>query len=286
MEPWLRDLVEDLFGVAMKAQRPVSGGCIASAYQVVLSDGRHYFVKSTDDCTEMFRKEANGLSELAQAEGLRVPGVIWADNTFLVMEWLESNTRLPYFMELLGQGLAKVHRRQADAFGLDEDNFIGATPQINTPQRAGQTWPEFYWEHRMAFQLQLAEKNGYATPELRSLMSLLENKLEAILSGSEEPPSLIHGDLWSGNVLSDEKGEPCIFDPAVYYGHREAELGMTHLFGGFSEAFYRAYHEAYPLQEGHEYRRGVYKLYHVLNHLNLFGRSYYGQAIEILRQYQ
>ncbi len=132
----------------------------------------------------------------------------------------------------------------------------------------------------------MAEKNGHATNELKSGMKFLESKLEKILEGSKEQPTLLHGDLWGGNYISDQRGNPCLVDPAVYYGHREADLAMTKLFGGFDVKFYSAYQEAFPLKEGWEYRENIYKLYHILNHLNLFGTSYLGQAISLINTYR
>jgi len=139
--------------------------------------------------------------------------------------------------------------------------------------------------NRILFQLHLAEKKGYATEKLRKGFHLLENKIEIILGGSGEEPSLLHGDLWGGNFLSDENGSAVMIDPAVYYGHREADLAMTKLFGGFSSDFYNAYQAEFPLKEDAEYREDIYKLYHMMNHLNLFGRSYYSQAEHLLWKY-
>ena len=139
--------------------------------------------------------------------------------------------------------------------------------------------------NRLEFQIKMAERNGFGSSELITLASALEKALPGLLEGSEEPPSVLHGDLWSGNFMVASTGEPVLIDPAVYYGHREADLGMTRLFGGFSEAFYNAYDDEYPLPEGHERRNGLYQLYHLLNHLNLFGMSYYGQSINVMRQY-
>lgn len=143
----------------------------------------------------------------------------------------------------------------------------------------------FYYNKRLLFQYRLAERNGYATAALRNGISKLESRIHTILSGSEELPCLLHGDLWSGNFLCDSLGNPVLIDPAVYYGHREADLAMTRLFGGFPETFYRAYDKEYPLAAGYFYREGLYKLYHVLNHLNLFGTGYLGEAESILKFY-
>ncbi|NWF49767.1 MAG: fructosamine kinase family protein, partial [Ignavibacteriaceae bacterium] len=162
----------------------------------------------------------------------------------------------------------------------------GSNPQINIPdEKEKLNWTLFYFNKRILFQLQLAERFGNATEELRKAISKLEDKIEDIIKGSEEKPSLLHGDLWSGNYMVDENGNAVLIDPAVYYGHREADLGMTKLFGGFSSEFYRAYNETYPLEDGYEYRENIYKLYHVLNHLNLFGGGYYSQALSLIKYY-
>ncbi len=134
--------------------------------------------------------------------------------------------------------------------------------------------------------MQLAENNSYSDSRLRKAFSHIENNIENILTGSEEPPALLHGDLWSGNYMCSKNSEPVIIDPAVYYGHREADLAMTKLFGGFSHEFYDAYNKSYPLKDGYEYRENIYILYHVLNHLNLFGQGYYRQAIELMEYYR
>ena len=146
-------------------------------------------------------------------------------------------------------------------------------------------WTKFYFNNRILYQLQLAEKIGNSTNELRNGISALENEIDKIVTDNLEKPSLLHGDLWSGNYMIGENGYACLIDPAVYYGNREADLAMTKLFGGFDARFYESYNETYPLPDGYEYRENIYKLYHVLNHLNLFGGGYYSQAISMIRSY-
>ncbi len=177
-----------------------------------------------------------------------------------------------------------MHRHQSEFFGFYEDNFIGTNPQINLPQSSD--WISFYFENRLLYQYKLAEKNGYVDNNFKNLFSKIEKRLHSILNGSQEAPSLIHGDLWGGNYIVGLNGEPVLIDPAVYYGHREAELAMTKLFGGFSELFYTSYDDTFPLLQGHEYRQGIYTLYHVLNHLNIFGQGYKPEAISLMKQYQ
>ena len=230
--------------------------------------------------------EANGLKELASAGVIDVARVISVGDTYITTEYIEHGIEKPDFFVDFGKKMALLHRCTSPSFGFYEDNFIGATPQLNIPDADEKgDWLTFYFRKRLLFQYQLAEKNGYVTPEMASAFARLENKLEDILKGSEEPPCLLHGDLWSGNFLCNSSGNPVLIDPAVYYGHREADLAMTRLFGGFPEIFYEAYQQEYPLPEGWRYREDVYKLYHVLNHLNLFGAGYLHQAIRILQKY-
>lgn len=279
--------VEAWAGETVTDARRLGGGCIANAQQIRLASGRCCLLKSGVDHPEMFRTEANGLRELARAKALRVPAVYLQETDFLLLEFIPPGAPGQDFFERFGRKFADLHRFQAAQFGFYEDNFIGATPQPNRPNpQTANHWPAFYYEHRLLFQYRLAERNGHLSEALRRDFRPLESNIERILAGSEEPPCLLHGDLWSGNFLVDEKGEACLIDPAVYYGHREADLAMTRLFGGFGEAFYRAYEEAYPLPPGFEHREGLYKLYHVLNHLNLFGRGYLAQAEALLRRYR
>ena len=285
--PEMLKRVEAWAGAAVVDARPLGGGCIANAQQLRLASGRSFLLKSGVAHPEMLLTEANGLRELARAKALRVPEVHLQEAEFLLLEFIEPGKPGSDFFERFGRAFAELHRFQAAEFGFYEDNFIGATPQQNRPTpHTATNWPAFYYEHRLRFQYRLAERNGRLSDALRRDFRPLEANIEQILAGSEEPPCLLHGDLWSGNFLVDEGGNACLIDPAVYYGHREADLAMTRLFGGFGEAFYRAYQEAYPLPPGYEYREDLYKLYHVLNHLNLFGRGYLAQAEALLRRYR
>jgi len=271
-------------GAEVLRASPLSGGSIARAFQLTLSDGARLFYKTAPG--GMFPAEARGLRELHTAGELRVPRVVAVGPDFLAQELVPTGRRGPRFSEDFGRGFARLHRHSAACFGFDGDNFIGATPQPNPQLPAGPgVWAAWYWEHRLLFQLRLAERQGRARGELSQAMARLEPLLPALLAGSDEPPSLLHGDLWGGNYLVEERGAAVLIDPAVYYGHREADLAMTSLFGGFSEAFYRAYQQEWPLPPGWRRRVGLYQLYHVLNHLNLFGGGYGSQAVAILREY-
>ena len=260
---------------AVRQQRTVGGGCINSA--TVLQDGeRRFFVKLNDAArVSMFAAEAEGLKEIARCRSVRVPEPIcWgtADGAaYLVLEYLELGGTDSPSLEKLGQQLAQMHRATHDRFGWRLDNTIGSTPQINTPSFG---WIEFWREHRLGYQLRLAVQNGC---HILNKGERLMAELGEFFHGYRPAPSLLHGDLWGGNVGAAGQ-QPVIFDPAVYYGDREADLAMTELFGGFSPRFYQAYQDAWPLDAGYPVRKTLYNLYHVLNHFNLFGGGYGSQA--------
>ncbi len=263
----------------------VGGGCISRAERLIMQSGRNFFLKS-GFMNGMFSKEANGLCELAKPGVIRIPEVMLVSDDFILLEYIKPGTRSTDFFDSFGRQFARLHSCHADRFGFYEDNYIGSSPQKNSSNdEDAHNWAVFYMKNRLLFQLYLAEQNGYTTEKLRKGFQLLESKIETILAGSEEEPSLLHGDLWGGNYLSDENGNAVLIDPAVYYGHREADLAMTKLFGGFTSDFYAAYHEEFPLKEGAGYREDIYKLYHVLNHLNLFRMGYYSQAEQLLWKY-
>jgi fructosamine-3-kinase len=277
--------IENLIKDRIISKASIGGGCISNAERLAMRSGKSYFLKSGSK-NLMFINEANGLRELAKPAAIRVPKAILADEDFILMEFITPGIRKTGFFESFGHQFAKLHRYHAESFGFYEDNFIGASPQINkATEEEVHNWVSFYMNKRLLFQLRLAEERGYASEKLRKGFHLLESKIDTILSGSEEEPSLLHGDLWGGNYLSDENGDPVLIDPAVYYGHREADLAMTRLFGGFTNEFYSAYNEELPLKEGSEYRQDIYTLYHVMNHLNLFGMGYYSQAERLLWNY-
>ncbi|PCI23647.1 MAG: fructosamine kinase [SAR324 cluster bacterium] len=282
----IRKRIESWAGESIHTSSAITGGCIAQASRITMQSGVCYFLKTGATSEYMFLKEARSLRELCKPGVIRVPTVFLADPEFLLMEYVAPKSAESNFFECFGRAFAELHRYQQDQFGFFEDNFIGATPQKNIPtKQQANNWVEFFFQKRLLFQYQLAEEKGLANEAMRKGFQQLERKIESILSGSQEPPSLLHGDLWSGNFLVDEQANACLIDPAVYYGHREADLAMTKLFGGFSPAFYQAYEESYALAPGHEYRENIYLLYHVMNHLNLFGPSYYGQAMELISSY-
>ncbi|TRX71476.1 fructosamine kinase family protein [Carboxylicivirga sp. M1479] len=263
-------------------EKEIGGGCIAQTSVISMSNGKNYFLK-TGFKGSMFSCEANGLKELQKAKAIRIPELILHADDFLLLEHIESGKKKPSFYKQFGEQLAKVHQVKNDAFGFFENNYIGSNPQINSYRS---NWIDFYFENRLMPQYRLAENNGYCDHDFSTAFKSIESQLTKILNDSEEAPCLLHGDLWGGNYLVDIHGNPVLIDPAVYYGHREADLAMTKLFGGFDNVFYQSYHQTYPLKEGYLYRENIYLLYHVLNHLNLFGTSYKQQALALMRSYQ
>ena len=286
-EEKIKARIEEKLDNKIKSMSSLSGGCISDAYKLTTIEGSNYLLKYYPGISDdMFEKEANGLRELAKPNAIRIPEVLSVDKDYILLEFISSGSKKKNFFEDFGRKFAEMHKYSADEFGFYEDNYIGSNPQINIPDKNEKTnWVSFYFNKRILFQIKLAEKLGNATPELRKSILKLEEKIEEIIRTSEEKPSLLHGDLWSGNYMVDENGGAVLIDPAVYYGHREADLGMTKLFGGFASEFYKSYNDTYPLDDGYEYRENIYKLYHVLNHLNLFGGGYYSQAISLIKYY-
>lgn len=271
--------IEAATGTPFRAprQRAAGGGCINSA-MVLEDDARRYFVKTNDaSLVAMFEAEAAGLGEIRNTGTVRAPEpVCWGNNddgAYLVLEYIELVAG-GAASHPLGEQLAAMHRTTRASFGWERDNTIGSTPQINTP---GDDWIAFWRERRLGMQLELAARNGYRG-RLQQQGERLMAKLDRLFAGYRPVPSLLHGDLWSGNYAADPAGNPVIYDPAPYYGDREADLAMTELFGGFGRTFYRAYQQAWPLDDGYRVRKTLYNVYHVVNHLNLFGGGYLGQA--------
>ena len=280
--------------VQVRSRRSVSGGSIYDTGLWQLADGRTVFVKTGDAVdSSVFAREAEGLRALEATGALRVPEVLAVgaptpgQPAFLVLEAIVEGRRGPRFFEDFGSALAALHRAPAasagpagEPFGLAHDNHLGATPQ---PNPWTQDWVEFWRHQRLGHQLDLARRRGLSDPTLDRLGDRLLDRLDDLLAEPDEPAALLHGDLWGGNYLADDAGQAVLIDPAVYYGRREADLAMTRLFGGFTPRFYAAYEEAWPLAPGSETRLTVYELYHLLNHLNLFGGGYRGQCLARLR---
>ena len=283
------DIVASAISVAtghpfeVRHKSPVGGGSINESYRMEGSSGARYFLKLNDARhLAMFVAEAAGLNAIAATGTIRVPRPIAHGNAgrqcYLVLEYLELGSRGN--AELLGARLAALHRCKGSRFGFAQDNFIGTTPQ---PNGWTDNWIDFWREHRLGFQLRLAKQNGYGG-ELQRLGEDLSKMLPMYFESYTPQPSLLHGDLWSGNHAFLADGSPAIFDPAVYYGDRECDLAMTELFGGYPADFYAAYRAVYPLEAGYATRKQLYNVYHILNHANLFGGGYARQAEQMMGQ--
>lgn len=266
----------------VRQESVAAGGCINRALTV--TDGeRRYFVKhNAARHADMFAAEARGLEVLHAADGVRVPQPVClgvsGEHAYLVLEYLSLAPAGD--ASAFGLGLARQHAVTQARFGWERDNTIGSTPQPNTECA---DWCQFWRERRLGFQLALAAENGHGGALQRKGERLLAD-IAAFFTGYTPRPALLHGDLWSGNFGFDAAGRPVIFDPAVYFGDREADLAMTELFGRFPPAFYSAYREAAPLDAGYAVRKTLYNLYHILNHLNLFGVGYRAQAEDMLER--
>ncbi len=286
----LSDILMDLYGDGghITGTRSTSGGSINRTAVFTLSDGQKLFVKSNDNVpADFFEAEKAGLLLMAGTKKIRVPCPVacFSDGAtrYLVLEYLDSAPPSANHARQLGWQLADLHHSiRCRTWGLDTDNYIGRTPQRNHPDTS---WIHFFGHSRLAPQIALAADAGLLDVGLRRELDRLMDRLPELLIEPAEEPTLIHGDLWSGNVMSGPSGEPVLIDPAVYFGHREADLAMTELFGRQSRDFYDAYSNTWPLEPGYGQRRDLYNLYHLLNHLNLFGGGYAGNVRATVRRY-
>jgi fructosamine-3-kinase len=256
--------------------QPVSGGSISRAFQVETNQHTYFFKWKQDAPDGFFRAERDGLRLLADA-GARVPEVYaFRDehDGWILMEWIPASGTGGYShraAEALGRMLATLHSHRTKAYGLDADNFIGPLPQANGWM---DSWTDFYRERRLLPQIQLAARKRRLPSKRAKRLNRLLDRLDEWLDVPDIRPALLHGDLWGGNWMTGKGDLPWLIDPAVYYGHREVDLAMSELFGGFPPSFYAAYREVYPLEPGYEDRKPLYQLYYLLVHLNLFGESY------------
>ena len=264
---------------------PASGGCINNGGRVSTPDG-DYFLKwnSATRFPGMFRAEAAGLKLLSDAKSFRIPEVIAlgeAENySWILMEHIKSSPRKPDYWKQLGKNLASLHRNTSEAYGLDHDNYIGSLGQKNGYL---DNWIEFMISRRYEPMVSLALNSGKIGSEVAHNFEKLYGKLQGILV--YEPPSLLHGDLWSGNLMIDDEGSPALIDPAVYYGNREIEIAFTILFSGFDKEFYDTYQQEWPLESGYTDRFELYNLYPLMVHVNLFGGSYLSQVNQVLKRF-
>ena len=282
MAPWaeIQSAIAGATGAPfeIESRTAIGGGSINRCFRVA-GQAHTFFIKlNSGERRAMFEAEAAGLAEIAATGTIRVPSPVChganQETAWLVIEHIDFGDASTRSMAQLGAQLAALHRTTHSRYGWSADNTIGATPQINTRCR---DWVEFWRERRLKSQLALAAGNG-APQSLLEKGERLARDFAVLLNGVTVTPALLHGDLWGGNAGFDRAGAPVIFDPAVYYGHREADLAMTELFGGFSADFYAAYRDSYALDSGYDVRKQLYNLYHVLNHFNLFGGDYARQA--------
>ncbi|MCX4188840.1 fructosamine kinase family protein [Methylophaga sp. OBS3] len=266
------------------SSRSIGGGCINSAYLLETPAGDFFVKVNRPDLTEMFAAEAIGLQEMSVISAVRVPTVIChgrtASDSFLVLEYIPLGSLRGKANATLGEQLAHLHAKGQPYFGWSMDNTIGSTPQPNDRQH---DWVTFWQEQRLRHQYQLAAKRGFGGQLLKNGELLIEN-VPAFFTDYAPQPSLLHGDLWSGNAAADDAGQPVIFDPACYYGDAEADLAMTELFGGFGSDFFAGYRSVRNIDAGYRVRKTLYNLYHILNHVNLFGGGYFGQAESMTHQ--
>ncbi len=255
---------------------PVSGGDINHAYR--LDDGKyHFFIKTNSrERLQMFEAEQYGLDEIRRSASIRAPrpivcGMV-ADQSFIIMEYLDLSGRPD--PHRLSQEIASLHLFTQDKFGFAINNTIGSTPQ---PNSRSEDWVSFWQQHRLGYQLSLASRNGIDSEIIDAGMRL-NDRIDRFFRDYTPLASLLHGDLWGGNLAADSKGNPVIYDPACYYGDHEADLAMMELFSSPGKRFFEAYNDVFPIDKGYSRRRELYNLYHILNHANLFGGSYVAQA--------
>lgn len=263
----------------------VGGGCINNAQKLKTTSGDFFIKKNSATAYPgMFIAEAKGLKILAGANAIHVTQLVatgeFENTSFIIIEFVESSAKNKNFWKDFGTKLAQMHRNSNEFFGLDHDNYIGSLKQSNKQTKS---WIDFFIYERLQPQLQLAERNSKINSSVINSFEKLFKILPSILHIGQ--PSLLHGDLWSGNFMVNEKGEANLIDPAVYYGHREVDLSMTHLFGGFADEFYQSYYEEWPLQKEYYNRFDIYNLYPLLVHVNLFGAGYLEQVKYILRRF-
>lgn len=281
-------LLESHLGIRVVGSQTLGGGCIANASRADTSQGSLFVKWSRDEAAATFPAEADGLRALRKAgTDLVVPAPLLVREArltvpgLLVLEWIEPGMEREGFWEAFGEGLAELHRHAGNHFGFDGDNFIGRLQQHNDWRAS---WSEFFASMRLEPQVRRARDARRWQASWTARVERLLNRLDELLPQHPEP-SLLHGDLWSGNFLVTEEGRAALVDPAVYYGHREADLAMTELFGGFDERFYAAYRDVWELEAGYNDRRDVYNLYHLINHLNHFGSGYAGSVGRILGRF-
>lgn len=285
MDQTFKEHIAGLLGEAIKNFHHMTGGDISQAFKIT-TEHNHYFIKinTTKNALNMFQKEADGLRLINEANTIKTPRVLLCNTfenaSFLLMEFIDSKTPSSLDFKNLGIQLAQLHQVTSEQFGLHQDNLIGSLPQSNSKHTS---WMDFYTKERLIRQLELAKQNGFLSPHECPSEKHIKERLESLFLSIK--PSLLHGDLWSGNYLISKKGEPYLIDPAIYFGHHEVDIAMTKLFGGFGKDFYDSYHSIFPDDKKTPSRIEIYQLYYLLVHLNLFGKSYYPSVSSILKKH-
>ena len=286
LPPILLEELSRYFKAEVKSMHSVSGGCINNAAIVAAPGPKYYFLKWNPQAPEgFFASEAFGLNEIAKADVIKVPEVIFcadrdkAQVPYLLLELLSSGEATPAGQKELGERLARLHQVKAESYGLEQNNFIGSLPQDNSE---ADNWGEFFFKQRLVKQAEIGTVSGWFDYNFERLLNDKMSKIIEVLNEvTAEGASLLHGDLWSGNVYWSKEGAVLI-DPAVYYGHREADIAFTELFGGFDQSFYQGYQSVFPLEPGYHQRKHILNLYHQMTHANLFGGEYVSSAYSTL----
>ena len=239
-------------------------------YKILTDKDDTFLVKYQEKPNDNLINQAKELNLLR--DYIHTPEVIWVSEQYQILEWIEEKSQKNYQIQI-GRALANLHRTTHSTFGFDFNNSIGEMPQFNAINTDITSWKEFYWQYRLKYQIECANKSKLLDQALYEQLLSIESKLSRYIDNTNKP-SLLHGDLWSGNVING-KDNPYFIDSACYFGHREIDFALIHMFGGFNDDFFNAYNEKYQLEEGFEQRKPIYMLYHYLNHLNIFGKGYY-----------
>ncbi len=271
--------------IKIESVKSISGGDINDAYCLFTNQGK-FFIKcnNSNKYPNMFYAEASGLELLAKQDVIDLPNVIaveeFNEDSFLILQFIDSAPKIDGYSTIFGQELASLHRKTHTSYGLDFDNYMGSLYQKNS---FSNNWFDFFISNRLEVQYQLARNNGYFSHKYSLHFDNLYKQLPSIIP--DEVPALIHGDLWGGNYIVTKKGTPCLIDPAAYYGHRESDIAMTKLFGGFEQEFYDSYNDYFPLEKNWKQRIDILNLYPLLIHVNIFGRSYEQQVSDIIKRF-
>jgi protein-ribulosamine 3-kinase len=289
----LHQHISELLSIALQKEvkdifiKSIGGGSINQTYQLQLQDGLSFFCKinNASDFPHLFLKEKRGLEILGRTGAISVPQTVvvstFEDQQMLILEWIESGVKDKSFFKDFGKQLATLHQFTQQQFGLEEDNYMGSVPQYNKPMV---DWNQFFMQNRLQPMVKACFDKALLTANDTQAFERLYKKLPQVFN-ADQKPSLLHGDLWSGNYMCNKMKQPVLIDPAVYYGHPAVDLGMTTLFGGFDKAFYESYHYHAPLPPNHQAQWQLCNLYPLLIHLLLFGKSYYGSIQHTLKTF-